>query len=257
MWCGSCHDPHVEPTDRATYYRERCLRCHAATSTPSHRSAHGDCAGCHMRTRATTDGAHTAFTDHQIRVRPVEEAASQRPAALVPWRPGSEELAQRNLGLAYLSIGERDQSKDFVNKAFPLLVEAQKSSPRDPESTAGLGLVLYLESLYKEAARAFDLAARLRPQDANFCQDAAAAWWAAGDSARAIRDLEIAVQNDPSNEEAWRLLAEIYREQNNDFLRNRALDGYLLFRPQSIEFRQRKRGESFSVNSVPRLPGVP
>jgi len=257
MCCGSCHDPHVEPADRAAYYRERCLLCHAATLTPSHRSDTSDCARCHMRSRATTDGAHTAFTDHHIRVRPVEEAASQRPAALVPWRPGSVELAQRNLGLAYLSIGERDRSKDFVNKAFPLLVEAQKSSPRDPEVTAGLGLVLYLESLYKEAAKAFDLAARLRPQDVNFYQDAAAAWWSAGDSARAIRDLEIAVQNDPSDEEAWRSLAEIYREQNNDLLRNRALDGYLLFRPQSIEFRQQKRGDSFSIYGVPRLSTFP
>lgn len=210
-----------------------------------------------MLARATIDGAHTAFTDHQIRIRPVEEAASQIPATLVPWRPGSEELSRRNLGIAYLGTGERNQSKDFVNRAFPLLVQAQKLSPRDPVVTAGLGLVLYLKSLYKEAARAFDLAARLSPQNADFRQDAAAAWWAAGDSARAIGDLEIAVQNDPSNEEAWRLLAEIYHEQNNDFLRNRALDGYLLFRPQSIEFRQRKRGESFSLETVPRLYSLP
>ena len=257
MWCGSCHDPHVEPADRAAHYRERCLRCHAATLTPSHQSPANDCAGCHMRSRPTIDGAHTAFTDHRIRVRPVEETALQRPAALVPWRPGSVEFAQRNLGLAYLAIGERDQSTDFVTKAFPLLVEAQKSSPRDPVVTAGLGLVLYLKSLYNEAAKAFDLAERLRPQDVNFRQDAAAAWWAAGDSARAIRDLELALQNDPSNEEASRLLAEIYGEQNNELLRNQTLDRYLLFRPQSIEFRQRKRGDSVSMDAVPRLSRAP
>lgn len=257
MWCGSCHDPHVEPTDRAAHYRERCLRCHAATLSRFHGSPSRDCAGCHMRSRATTDGAHTVFTDHQIRIRPVEEAASQRLAALVPWRPGSVELAQRNLGLADLAIGERDQSKDFVSKALPLLVEAQKSSPRDPVVTAGLGLVLYLKSRYTEAAKAFDLAARLRPQNVDYCRDAAAAWWAAGDSARAIRDLEIAVQNDPSNEDAARMLAEIYREQNNQLLRNQALDRYLLFRPQSIEFRQRRRGEAFSVNTIPTLSNAP
>jgi tetratricopeptide (TPR) repeat protein len=210
-----------------------------------------------MRSRATTDGAHTAFTDHQIRVRPVDEAASLRPAVLVPWRAGSLEFAGRNLGLAYLAIGEREQSKDFVSKAFPLLVEAQKSSPQDPVVTAGLGLVLYLKSLYKEAAKAFDLVVRLRPQDLDFRQDAAAAWWAAGDSARAVRHLEIAVQNDPSNEEAWRLLAEIYSEQNNALLRNRTLDRYLLFRPLSMEFRERKRGAPFSLNTVPRLSSVP
>ena len=257
MWCGSCHDPHVEPVDRAAHYRERCLRCHAPASTPSHRSPSSDCAGCHMRSRATTDGAHTAFTDHQIRIRPVEEVASQTPAVLVPWRTGLVEFAQRNLGLAYLTLGEREQSKDLVSKAFPLLVEAQKSSPQDPVVTAGLGLVLYLKSLYKEAAKAFDLAVLLRPQDSDFRQDAAAAWWAAGDSAKAVRLLEIAVQNDPSNEEASRLLAEIYGEQNNEVSRNRALDRYLLFRPQSIEFQKRKRGEWSSLNALPRLSSVP
>jgi tetratricopeptide (TPR) repeat protein len=176
---------------------------------------------------------------------------------LVPWRPGSVEFAQRNLGLAYLAIGERDQSKDFVTKAFPLLVETQKSSARDPVVTAGLGLVLYLKSLYSEAAKAFDLAERLLPQDVNFRQDAAAAWWAAGDSARAIRDLELALQNDPSNEEASRLLAEIYGEKNNELLRAQTLDRYLLFRPQSIEFRQRKRGDSVSMGAVQTLSGIP
>jgi hypothetical protein len=253
MWCGSCHDPHVQPADRAAYYGERCLRCHASALPSSHGSAHTACAGCHMRARAATDGAHTAFTDHQIRIRPVEESASQMPATLVPWRPVSAELAQRNLGLAYLGTGERNQSKAFVSRAFPLLVQAQKLSHRDPVVTAGLGLVLYLKSLYKEAAEAFDLAARLRPQDVDFCQDAATAWWAAGDSAKAIKDLEIALQNDPANEEAWRQLAEIYGAQNDDFLRNRVLDRYLLFRPQSIEFRQRKRGDSLSMYTLPGL----
>jgi tetratricopeptide (TPR) repeat protein len=206
-----------------------------------------------MLSRATTDGAHTAFTDHRVRIRPVEEGASQRPAALVPWRPAPVELARRNLGLAYLSIGERDHSKDFVGKAFPLLVQAQQSAPRDPEVTAGLGLVLYLKSLYKEAGKAFDLASQLRPQDSNFRQDAAAAWWSAGDSARAIKDLEIALQNDPSNEEASRLLSEIFQEQNNDVLRDRVLDRYLSFRPQSIEFRQRRRREPLFMKTLPRL----
>ena len=240
MWCGSCHDPHQEPVDKAAYYRERCLGCHAATLAPSHQAASANCIACHMQSRATVDGAHTAFTDHQIRVRPKGEAPAPKPVTLAAWRPALAEYSERNLGLAYLGAGERERSAELLGKALPLLVEAQKAFPRDPEVTAGLGLLLYMKGLDREAAKAFELAARLRPGDVRFCQDAASAWLAAGDSARAINHLETAIQNDPSDESAYRMLAEVYRSQGNDALRKRTLDRYLLFRPQSIEFRQRK-----------------
>ena len=168
MWCGSCHDPHVQPSNRAAYYSERCLRCHAAALPSSHGFAHTDCAGCHMLARATIDGAHTAFTDHQIRIRPVEDAASHMPATLVPWRPGSEELSERNLGIAYLGTGERNRSKDFVNKAFPLLVQAQKLSPRDPVVTAGLGLVLYLKEPLQSGSGGFRLGSPIESAKCGF-----------------------------------------------------------------------------------------
>lgn len=240
MWCGTCHDPHEEPVDKAAHYRERCLRCHAATLAPAHGAPTGNCIACHMQSRATVDGAHTAFTDHQIRIRPKAEGKSPKPAALVPWRPPPSEYTVRNLGLAYLGAGEREKSAEALAKAMPLLVAAQKAFPRDPEVTAGLGLLLYLKGLYKEAGNAFELAARLSPGDVRFYQDAASAWKTAGESARAIRNLESAIQTDPSFEEAYRMLAQVYREQGNEAMSKRVVDRYLSFRPQSIEFRVRK-----------------
>jgi hypothetical protein len=91
-------------------YREKCLGCHGATLARDHQLSTSDCVGCHMPSRGTIDGAHAAFTDHQIRRRPVKEELGRQPSSLVPWRAGPREYAQRNLGLAYLSAGAQQQS---------------------------------------------------------------------------------------------------------------------------------------------------
>ena len=31
LWCGTCHDPHQQPSDSKTYFRDRCLACHGVT----------------------------------------------------------------------------------------------------------------------------------------------------------------------------------------------------------------------------------
>jgi hypothetical protein len=49
LWCGTCHDPHNEPTEVVTYYRARCLQCHTKTTfATDHPPKTSDCIGCHM-----------------------------------------------------------------------------------------------------------------------------------------------------------------------------------------------------------------
>jgi hypothetical protein len=240
LWCGTCHDPHSEPANKAAYYREKCLGCHGATLARDHQLSTGDCVGCHMPSRGTIDGAHAAFTDHQIRRRPIKEELARKPAALVPWRPGPREYAQRNLGLAYLSAGAQQQSPELLGKAFPLIAEARQAFPSDSELTAGLGLYAHLKDMYRKAAEIFDLAIEMRPADLTPYHAGAEAWVAAGDPAKAIRNLEAAIESDPADETSYLMLAEIYREQNNAREQIRVLDRYLAFRPQSIEFRLRR-----------------
>ncbi len=241
LWCGACHDPHSEPADRASHYREKCLSCHGTLPARDHPPATSDCVGCHMPSRGTVDGAHAAFTDHQIRRRPVKEELARKPAALVPWRPGPREYAQRNLGLAYLSAGAQQQSAELLGKAFPLIAEARQAFPRDSELTAGLGLYAHLNGMYKKAAEIFDLAIEMHPADLTPYQAGAEAWLAAGDPARAIHNLEAAIQSDPADETSYTMLADIYSRQNNVREQIRVLDRYLALRPQSIEFRLRRR----------------
>ncbi len=194
-----------------------------------------------MPSRGTIDGAHAAFTDHQIRLRPVKDEPAGKPAVLVAWRPSPQQYAQRNLGLAYLSIGAQQQSHELLSKAFPLIAEARQAFPQDSELTAGLGLYAHLKGMYRKAAEIFELAIEMHPRDLASHQAAADAWAAAGDPNKAIRILETAIERDPADETSYLMLAEIYGQQKNPREQTRVLDRYLAFRPQSIEFRLRRR----------------
>jgi hypothetical protein len=244
LWCGTCHDPHSEPKDKPAYYRGKCLGCHRKTLAQNHQSAASDCAGCHMTSRGTIDGAHAAFTDHQIRRRPVKEELARKLALLLPWRVAPEAYAKRNLGLAYLSVGAQQQSQELLGKAFPLIAEARQAFPEDGELTAGLGVYADLKGMYRKAAEIFELAIQARPGDLTSYQAAASAWMDAAYPEKAIRNLEAAIQADPADETSYVMLAEIYGKQNNIAEQNRVLDLYLKFRPQSIEFKLRRRPEA-------------
>jgi hypothetical protein len=240
LWCGTCHDPHGEPRGKVAYYREKCLGCHAKTLSQTHQAATSDCTGCHMPSRGTIDGAHAAFTDHQIRLRPVKEELARTPKVLIPWRPAPRAYATRNLGLAFLSVGAQQQSPELLEKAFPLIAEARQIYPQDGELTAGLGVYADLKGMYRKAAEIFELAIQARPSDLTSYQAAASAWMDAGDPGKAIRNLQAAIQADPGDETSYVMLAEIYGKQNNTGEQNRVLELYLKFRPQSIEFQQRR-----------------
>ena len=72
--CISCHDPHVQPTQResAAYFRQKCLACHTEKSCPvplslrQHKTPPDDCAGCHMPKRDVTVISHSVLTNHRI-----------------------------------------------------------------------------------------------------------------------------------------------------------------------------------------------
>jgi len=241
LWCGTCHDPHSEPKDKAAYYREKCLGCHGKTLAQDHQAAKNDCTACHMAQRGTIDGAHAAFTDHQIRRHPVKEELARKPALLVPWRPAPEAWSVRNLGLAYLTVGAQQQSAELLAKAFPLIAEARQAFPQDGELIAGLGVYADLKGMYRKAAEIFELAIQQRPDDMASYQGAASAWMDAGYPDKAIRNLQAAIQADPADETSYVMLAEIYGKMNDIDEQNRVLDLYLKFRPQSIDFQLRRR----------------
>ncbi|MBM3999856.1 MAG: hypothetical protein FJ297_10015 [Planctomycetes bacterium] len=74
LGCISCHNPHERPSaeQRAVYYRERCLQCHAdrgcsvAEETRQAPPASGSCVACHMPSEISSFIPHTAISDHRI-----------------------------------------------------------------------------------------------------------------------------------------------------------------------------------------------
>lgn len=70
MTCTTCHDPHrkVAATEAASYYRQRCVACHATQKLSTHTKAQlgGDCTQCHMPRGVPANGGHTVFTNHRV-----------------------------------------------------------------------------------------------------------------------------------------------------------------------------------------------
>ncbi|MGC1911765.1 MAG: multiheme c-type cytochrome [Candidatus Acidiferrales bacterium] len=76
LTCVACHDPHVPLVRTASFYDQRCLECHAATSGTSPKDASApaicpvataNCTSCHMP-KSEVSEMHAKFTDHFIRI---------------------------------------------------------------------------------------------------------------------------------------------------------------------------------------------
>ncbi len=236
LWCGTCHDPHGKPANATTFYRERCLSCHGDTLSKTHPQPALDCVGCHMQRQTAKDGGHTAFTNHDIRKRP-DAPDKTNPISnrkLVAWREPAESLVERNLGLANITLGERDESAFHMDAGYRLLSNAYDSFTKDPAVLTALGLVLIRKNRPIEAAKLYEQALSLEPNYAPYHVNVATAWNQAGDSAKAISHLEKAIAMDPSLETAYRKLAEIYSQAKRPEKVREILKRYLDFMPNNV-----------------------
>jgi cytochrome c553 len=79
--CRTCHDPHRNAEESASFYDARCLTCHdgAASGAPGHArtvcpvNRTTGCRSCHMPD-VPGAAAHSTFADHFIRVHPQTSA---------------------------------------------------------------------------------------------------------------------------------------------------------------------------------------
>jgi Flp pilus assembly protein TadD len=214
MWCGTCHDPHNEPTDAAPYYRTKCLQCHAQTSFASdHPAKTSNCIGCHMPTRQTTDGGHTAFTDHRIQARPNAAPAYEAPdasATIVPWREPPADLAARNLGIASVKVGLQKGSRQQLAAGYGMLAQLQGRFTQDSELFNTMGYALMAGQNYPAAAKAFQLAVKFDPGSSQKETNLGQAYASAGATVEAETHLEKALHLDPLNLTATGLLIDVY-----------------------------------------------
>ncbi|HEV2423678.1 MAG TPA: multiheme c-type cytochrome [Terriglobia bacterium] len=253
LWCGTCHDPHRQPTDAKAWFRARCLGCHGDGLLRTHPKPNDDCIGCHMPHRPVSDGGHTVFTDHRIARRPLPEtAAGAAPAVnsgggprvgdkqtLVAWHsPSTSALEQRNLGLAEVEVGERIKSVSMVSSGARRLTECWSKFPNDAPVLTAIGQVMLGAGDARNAASVFERAIQAQPDNPSNYIHAALAWKAAGDSQKAIERLEKALRLDPVMEQPYRVLAEVYGDENQPAMVHMTYERYLKAFPESIEAQQ-------------------
>jgi hypothetical protein len=214
MWCGTCHNPHNEPTEPVSYYRARCMLCHSKTTFASgHPDKTSNCIGCHMTKREAGDGGHSAFTDHRIQRRPQQKASQDSPETvpnIVAWRQPPIEFATRNLGMALTEYGLSRRSAKQILSGYRTLTTMQQQFPQDSELYNMLGTALIAGQQYGEAVQAFALAVRFDPTSSPKETSLGQAYLAAGQEALGEQHLERAMELDPLNLSAAALLIDAY-----------------------------------------------
>ena len=93
-----------------------------------------------------------------------------------------------------------------------------------PRDAAGIARAYAEAGRYAEAAREIELAVRARPEDAALRRQAAGIQTGAGDLARAVDHLEVAIRLGPSDPESWIALGELETRRRNP------PDAYVAFR---------------------------
>lgn len=214
LGCASCHDVHQTPADQKQWHRQKCIQCHDEQTLTKHPADKKDCAGCHMPRRQSFDGSHTAFTDHRIQI-PGKKSFSSPVLSekLIAWRPSPQPLTDRNLGLAYISTGEKEASAAKLNEGLRLLLQEQRKFPKDPAVQNAIGAVLMKKNATSDAARFFQRAIDAEPNRGANHLNLAAAFLAMNRKDDARRSANEALRLDPGIEEAYRLLILIDPEK--------------------------------------------
>ncbi|HLW80311.1 MAG TPA: tetratricopeptide repeat protein [Terriglobia bacterium] len=247
LWCGTCHDPHNQPADPKAYFRARCLSCHGAALLGSHPQPNQDCVGCHMPHRVVSDGGHTVFTDHRIARRPPAESgapAETEPQALVAWHDPAPALAERNLALAEVEVGERTKSFAMIAQGSRTLMQAWADFPSDPAVLTSIGQVLLGLGDGNEALAVFERAIQADPDDPRNYIHAALASKTAHDPEKAIQYLEKALRLDPVMEQPYLELAAIYAAHGEPAMAHLTYERYLKVFPKSIEAQRGVRSSA-------------
>ncbi len=191
LWCGSCHDPHEvpAPSERAAYFRGRCLSCHQTSQC----NRGFDCASCHMP-KSTAADAHGVFTDHSIpRIprKPSTVSSGQLRGFF------TAETGDREQGLAYAEVAARTGDRRQQSEAIRLLTAALP----DPDSQTQLAFLLESTDP-KRAIALYESSLRQKPGQVLALVNLGRLLGSAGDLDRAIALWRDALRRNPCLEQA-------------------------------------------------------
>jgi Tfp pilus assembly protein PilF len=159
--CITCHDPHrqVTGTEKAAYYRARCVGCHAPMADGHYQEPH-DCTTCHMPRIDSADIGHTMVTDHRIVRTRREQTGSSTIERLVQF--GKTDPEARDLGLAYGELALRGNAF-AAREAVRLLEQALRVHDQDAEVLTRLGYLYQLQGDLERAEALYDRALKREP----------------------------------------------------------------------------------------------
>jgi hypothetical protein len=163
--CITCHDPHVQPgaSQKASYYRARCIGCHAPLAR-NHHPDQQDCTTCHMPRSDSADIGHTMVTDHRIPRLEVTPHTTALPVRrLVEF--GSQTPRDRELGLAYGEVALRG-NEFAAREALRLLQGVLPRFEHDPDVLTRLGHLYQMQGDLDRAERFYERALTQAPQHA-------------------------------------------------------------------------------------------
>ena len=169
MWCGSCHDPHSEPSaaDKVAYYRGKCLACHGEAFAAKHHADKPGCTQCHMPELPSKDVAHTQATDHRIlrHLPGAQLTAVATSGSRLEVFPEDEAslVTTRDLALAWETLAQRG-IEGASHEAEEHLRKAVKEQPDDPGLLSALGFVEQQHGRQKEARELYERALKIRPR---------------------------------------------------------------------------------------------
>lgn len=245
LWCGSCHSPHPNSSNsaanRATKVAQVCTGCHAqpTLSKTVHTAKATDCAACHMPARSTSNVAHLAVTDHQLR-RPGAPPAPPVPGppGIKPWRQPPPEFRLRNMALAALQLAAERNLPALAAQATRLVesLPAQQQT-NDPEVLAALEVLYLGTSSPEKAVQLSQWAVDSAPNSATFAMNHGLALMRAKNLPAAEREFLRALTLDPSLMQAAAQLAILYDRQGRKADSQAAIARFLKWNPQSIQFR--------------------
>lgn len=237
LWCGTCHDPHGPPiADRTAQIRGICESCHAAATLASNHSARqDDCVSCHMPRRAAADVAHAAVTDHRIERFPTPLPKPAGATTLVAWRDAAPGLADRNLGLGYFALAQKEDSAPDLRRALDLL--SRSGARNDAAVLAARGYALLELGGAKAATKWFKQAAEVDSANVDYWLDLGVAENTAGDASTAVNAFEKAIALDRYDYRPYRALAQIYDRSGQHDRSEQLIRRYLQLVPESETMR--------------------
>lgn len=219
--CVSCHDPHSVPsqTERASFYRERCVACHNSGKTqcsmPEEKrrrvNEEDSCFECHMPKLPTDDVAHTTLTDHRVLKLPALSRGQDKEdiaaAKLVLFDAedyrGLESEVKRAKAIIMAKAALRSSDTYVAFQAYDLLCQLRPEYPTDTELLFQIGITGKMINRIPESIEALQTALNVDPKHEAALMELAAIADDQGEYLLAVDYATRLIAINPRNKEAF------------------------------------------------------